>query len=383
MRTQVTTLLILLSAMLFAQEQVEKPYGVEKSMPVFYQELKNSLTFPLAWQNNQDGDFSAWRTTARETLTMCLENILPAPADYEMEITATEQRDGYRAQKISFNLSAWYRVPAYLLIPDGEGPFPALVMLHDHGAHFSIGKEKVVKPFGVSAEVMEDSRQWQERCYDSVPVSDYFAAKGYVVLVVDALFWGERGRKEGVNYDIQQALASNLMQMGTSWGGVITMDDVRSTEFLASLPQVKADKIGCIGFSMGGHRSWMLSAATDKIAASASLCWMNTTETLMTMTNNQNKGGSAYSMIIPGIRRFMDYPHVASIACPKPSLFFNGTQDKLFPVEGVESAYATLREVWDSQGVGDRLVTKIWEEKHFMSKAIQQESLEFFDKWLK
>ncbi len=41
---------------------------------------------------------------------------------------------------------------------------------------------------------------------------------GYVVLSIDALFWGERGRKEGVSYDGQQALASNFMQMGASWG---------------------------------------------------------------------------------------------------------------------------------------------------------------------
>lgn len=45
----------------------------------------------------------------------------------------------------------------------------------------------------------------------------------------------------------------------------------------------------------------------------------------------------------------MDYPHVASIACPKPMLFTNGKKDKLFPVEGVEAAYDTMRKVWDSQ----------------------------------
>lgn len=110
---------------------------------------------------------------------------------------------------------------------------------------------------------------------------------------------------------------------------------------------------------------------------------MNTTEHLMTLTNNQNKGGSAFSMLIPGLRRYLDYPHVASIACPKPTLFFNGTQDKLFPVEGVKDAYSIMQSVWQSQEVSDRLVTKIWEEKHFFNKEMQRETLEFFNKWLK
>ena len=50
---------------------------------------------------------------------------------------------------------------------------------------------------------------------------------------------------------------------------------------------------------MGAHRAWMVSAATDVVKAGAAVCWMNTTDSLMTLTNNQNKGGSAYSMIIP------------------------------------------------------------------------------------
>lgn len=241
----------------------------------------------------------------------------------------------------------------------------------------------MVRPFGVSPEISADAEDWVVRCYDGQYTGDYFAQNGYVVLSIDALFWGERGRKEGVSYDGQQALASNFMQMGASWGAFINMDDVRSAEFLASLPMVDKNRVGCLGFSMGAYRSWMLAALTDCVKASASICWMNTTEHLMTLTNNQNKGGSAYSMLIPNLRRYLDYPHTASIACPKPALFFNGSKDKLFPIEGVKDAYQTMRTVWDSQHAGDRLVTKIWDEKHFFNKEMQEEVLEFFNKWLK
>lgn len=358
-------------------------YEVTGNMPVFYQQMKQQLTYPLAWGKAEEKDFAKWKAQARHVLAECMRNLQPAPKAYAMEVTDREQRDGYEARKIRFNLSEWSRVPAYLLVPEGEGPFPAIVLLHDHGAHFSIGKEKMVRPFHVAPEVMEDADQWASQCYDGQYVGDYLARHGYVVLAVDALFWGERGRKEGTSYDAQQALASNFLQMGASWGAFINVDDMRSAEFLASLPFVDKERVGSLGFSMGAYRSWMLAALTDVVRASASICWMNTTEHLMTLTNNQNKGGSAYAMLIPALRRYLDYPHVASIACPKPTLFFNGTRDKLFPIEGVRDAYQEMEAVWQSQGASDHLVTKLWDEKHFFNKEMQKETLEFFDRWLK
>ena len=360
-------------------EQAYAGYEVLNNMPAFYQQLKESLTYPLAWGNAPEKDFTRWRTQAREKLLECMQ---PAPpqADFDMKVIESEQREGYTAQKIVFNISGYSRVPAYLLIPEGEGPFPAVLLLHDHGAHFTIGKEKMVRPFNVSETVMQDADDWAVRCYDGQYVGDFLAQNGYVVLSVDALFWGERGRKEYADYDAQQALSANLLQMGMSFGSLIAWDDIRSAEFLSSLPNVDKEKVGTMGFSMGAHRAWMTMAATDAVKAGAAVCWMNTTDSLMTLTNNQNKGGSAYAMIIPNIRRYMDYPHVASIACPKPMLFTNGIKDKLFPIEGVKSAYETMRQVWESQGAAEHFQTKIYDLPHFCSKEIQQAILEFFNK---
>lgn len=358
-------------------------YEVTKSMPVFYKQMKKQLTYPLAWESDSIKDFNRWRLVSKQTLKDCMGLVQPAPKSYDCEVVDMEARKGYEVRKIMFNVSDWCRIPAYLLVPHGEGPFPAIVMLHDHGAHFTIGKEKLVRPFQVSQVIEADAANWVQRYYDGQFVGDYFAAHGYVVLVIDALLWGERGRKEGADYAVQEALASNFFQMGSSWGAFIHMDDVRSAEFLASLSFVDSDRIGCLGFSMGAYRSWMLASLSDVVKASASVCWMNTTEYLMTLNNNQTKGGSAYSMLLPGIRCFMDYPHVASIACPKPSLFFNGTDDKLFPIEGVQNAYRIMRRVWDDQKASEQLVTRLWKGTHFFSKEMQYETLMFFRQWLK
>ncbi len=368
-----------------AQKEKEKTrnrYEIEYGEPVYYKQLIDRLDFPLAWENAGIEDFGEWNRAAREKLFECML-ALPPEVPFDYTVTEEERRDGYTARKIEFNISGYARVPAYLLVPDGEGPFPALVMLHDHGAEFFIGKEKMVRPFGEREDVTARAREWVDNLYSGNFVGDDYARNGYAVLSVDALYWGDRSRKEGINYDGQQALSANLLQLGMSWTGLITYEDMRSVDFLASLPFVDGDRIGCVGFSMGGHRAWMLSAAHEKVAASVAICWMNTTEYLMTPRNNQLKGVSAYSMILPGIRNYMDYPHVASLTCPRPLLVFNGLHDKLFPVQGSEDAFAILRGTWESQGAGENLVTRMWDAPHIFHAEMQSEVLEFFNRHLK
>lgn len=375
-------IIICLIAMVCSTAGMAQGFGTEKDMPVFYEQMKAQLTFPWAWQNNRKMKFEKWKTAARKEVERTMQIAPPAPEDNGYEVIAEEQREGYKAQKIMYWVNAWERVMAYLLVPDSPTPrkHPAALMLHDHGAHFSIGKEKMVKPFEVDSTLMADAEDWAVKCYDGQYFGDEMARRGYVVLSIDALFWGDRGRKEGVRYDSQQALASNMMQMGGSWGAHITWDDIRSARFLASLPMVDSKKVGCVGFSMGSYRSWMCAALSDDICASASICWMNDTEHLMSLTNNQNKGGSAYAMLVPAIRQVMDYPDVAALACPKPTLVFNGETDKLMPVEGAKACHEKMREVWRSQKADERLVTKMWQEKHFFNKEMQREVIEFFDK---
>jgi len=296
---------------------------------------------------------------------------------------ATEDRGTYIARKIAFNVSAFCRVPAYVLVPKGKGPFPAVVALHDHGAHFSIGKEKVVRPFDEKPEVLEDAARWAQTLYGGRFIGDELAKRGYVVFAMDALFWGDRGRREGVDYQAQQQLAANLLQLGMTWAGIVTWDDIRSAEFVASLPEVDPTRIGAVGLSMGCHRAWMLCAASDRVAAGAAICWMATTPSLMRPGNNQTKGQSAYAVLVPDLRNWLDYADVAAIACPKPMLFFNGEKDALFPVDGVKDAYARMHRVWSSQRVEDRLVTKLWPVAHVFNEEMQAEAFAWMDRHLR
>ena len=252
---------------------------------------------------------------------------------------------------VTFSLSRYGRVRGALLTPDGTGPFPAVLLLHDHGAKFDIGKEKLVRPWYDDTR-LTSAQAWADRYFSGRFVGDELARRGYVVLAVDALGWGDRGP---VTYEEQQALASNLYNLGSSLAGLMAREDVRAAAFLAGLDRVDRRRVAALGFSMGAFRAWQTAALSDDIAAAASVCWMTGLKEMMVPGNNILRGQSSYYMLHPGLARHLDFPDVASIGAPKPMLFFNGGLDPLFPADGVRVAHDKLRAVWRSRHAEERL----------------------------
>ena len=328
--------------------QKREKYEFMRNLPVYADSLMADLTYPLAWGNNDIKDFGVWKRTARQKVFDCMLTPPPAPANgYDVKVLFEEQRDGYKARKIEIRLSRYYTVPAYVLIPDGKGPFPAVNALHDHGAHLFIGKEKMIRPLA---------------CEDSTVIKDAEAwSVGY-----EGQFFGE--------------IAGNMMMYGIDLSAYMTYDDISGTEYLASMPEVDANRIGCTGWSMGAYRAWMLSALSDRIKVGTAVCWMVTTDEQMGFKYSRTENGG-FANCFPGLRRWLDYPHIASIACPKPMLFINGSQDKLFPVSGVKKAFKTMHDTWKSQHADDKLETELWDMPHscgICNIAVKRKRLRLF-----
>ena len=374
--------LLLMLCCVSAQPQGREKYEYTRNLPAYADSLIADLTYPLAWGNSDIRDFDAWKRAAREKVFDCMLTPPPAPVNgFEAKVLYEEQREGYKARKLEIRLSRYYTVPAYLLIPDGKGPFPAVNVLHDHGAHLFIGKEKVIRPLACEdSVVINDAEAWVQN-YEGQFFGDYLAQHGFVVFSSDAPMWGERGQKEGPRRDKYDMIAGNMMMYGIDLSAYMTYDDLRATDYLASLPEVDPKRIGCTGWSMGAYRTWMLSALSDRIKAGAAVCWMVTTDEQLTFRYKRTENGG-FANCLPGLRRWLDYPHIASIACPKPMLFINGSQDKLFPVAGAQKAFAIMHDVWKSQGAGDNLETELWDIPHSCPLKAQERVLRFFQKYL-
>ena len=321
-----------------------------------------------------------------------------------MKVVQSEQREGYECRYVEFDVEKGERISAYLLVPDGasrRSRKPAVVMLHDHGARFDIGKEKLVRPMmsmlpdGSEDHIARSAQQWIDKNFDGVYFADSLASLGYVVLVSDALYWGDRSsadahrwseltygqfgddkdaararkqeikRLKNVVYEGQCDVYDSLQRDGVIWAEKMLRDDVASVRLLASLPYVDKDNIGAFGFSMGAHRCWMLAAFCPEVKCGVALSWMTT------LDRSEEMKASDYSMAVMPMREQMDFGDIGMFLVPKPMLFLNGETDHLFPKESVQEAFRKLNSYYDASG-SDALRTEFFPGGHHCGKDVQR-----------
>ena len=311
----------------------------------------------------------------------------------DMRVLDSEERDGYTCRLIEYNAVGTERVQAYLLVPHRASagrPAPGLVLLHDHGARFDIGKEKLVRPLGNAPEhIKASAAEWVGRGFDGVFFGDRLASLGYVVIVPDALYWGSRrsaactrwselrfGGADGdlkalktEVYEGQRAVYDSLQRRGIVWAEQTLNEDSAAARLLGSLPYVNG--VGCFGWSMGAHRAWLLGTFCPEVKCGAAVSWM-------TLKDPEPSKASDYSMIIPALRDRYDFPDIARALAPKPFLFLSGTADHLFPEEKVGEAFGRMQRIYEENGVPGALQAEFFDGGHHCGSGQQERVVKFF-----
>ncbi len=119
-------------------------------------------------------------------------------------------------------------VSAYLAVPDSGGSHPALVVIHEW--------------WGLNDWVKEQAQK--------------FADRGYVTLAVD-LYRGKVAYDPNLAHELSRGLPQDQ-----------AIRDLKAAfNYLASRPDVRKDKIGSVGWCMGGGFSLLLAVNESKLAA--------------------------------------------------------------------------------------------------------------------
>ncbi|MGD0871410.1 MAG: alpha/beta fold hydrolase [Bryobacteraceae bacterium] len=217
----------------------------------------------------------------------------------------------YREEDVVYeNQSAGIKLAATFTIPQGKGPFPAVVLMAGSGAHdrdeFMLGH----KPF--------------------LLLADYLTRKGIAVLRYD-----DRGvAKSGGNF-------------ATATSADFATDAEAGVAWLKTRPEVNPHKIGLIGHSEGGSIAPMVAARNRDVAFIVMLAGsgMRGDETVVAqvMAGNEAEGASPDQVLKIGDH---ERQTLAAVEAEKDAGKLRAKLAALLPAEQVDEAVATMNSAW-------------------------------------
>ena len=353
------------------------------------------------WSSLED-----WKVAAREVLLDRL-GYRPAALPLGAELVRREERDGFSVEVVRIQATGAYSIPARVLVPAGKaGRRPAVLALHCHSGRYTWGHEKVLSGPGEPAFLTT----FREGTY-ARPWTEALARRGYVVIVIDAFYFGERrlrvedldparvfpevrdahavvrstvpGSEEwtsAVNKVCgfyEHLTAKAITATGTTWGGIHVWDDRRAIDYLCSRSDVDPARIGCAGLSGGGFRTAMAIGADPRIKAACVSGWMTGFADLLPQHLRHT-----WMVFTPGLRRALDLPDVAALHAPGALLVQQCRRDHLFPLAGMEAAVAKIGQVYAKAGLSERFRGSFHDVPHSFTPAMQEEAFAWLDRWL-
>jgi pimeloyl-ACP methyl ester carboxylesterase len=266
-------------------------------------------------------------------------------------------------QKITFATEPGDRGYAWLLTPEsriGGAPGPAMLALHQTT---SIGKDE---PAGLGG----------------VPNFAYareLSQRGYIVLAPDYPNFGD--------YRVDAyALGYASATMKGIW------NHTRAIDLLASLPHVDANRIGCIGHSLGGHNTLFLAAFDERVRIAVSSCGF-------TLFACNRRGGDgplndvsdwSHAGYMPRIaERYgsraenlpFEWDEVLSVIAPRP-VFINAPERDAFLVDGVRECVRRVEPLYEKHGAGNALAVMHPACEHDFPMGVRHEAYAFLDRHL-
>ncbi|MDT8307585.1 MAG: acetylxylan esterase [Anaerolineae bacterium] len=233
------------------------------------------------------------------------------PVDYDVQESVPFS--GYIRHRITYTAADGDVVPAYLLLPEGEGPYPAVIVHHQHASQRHLGKSEVV---GIAGDPLQ-------------AFAPALAQRGFAVLAPDSVCFEDR-RKNATGTQVHEddhlqhfVEMGNRLVLGDTLMRKVLADASRGLALLAHHPRVDARRIGALGHSYGGNTVLFQAALEPRIAfaaASGALCSY--------AYKRQHGIPLEMALIIPGFAAHWDLHHLLVATAPRPLLIVSADGDK-------------------------------------------------------
>jgi len=349
----------------------------------------------------------AWKRAARPVYRRLL-NYDPKPAPLAADVVSREQREGFTLETVKIRATPAYSIPAWVLLPaNRNGRVPSVIAIHCHSGRYVWGHQKILS----APEDPEVLTKFRDRAYGR-PYAELLARRGYVVLVIDGFYFGERRLRpeqmdpatapgefreplaklaalkpesaewlaaiDSLCSRFEHLTAKTIFAAGATWPGLLVWDDMRSVDYLCSRPEVDPRRIGCLGLSIGGLRTAYLIGADPRIKVACVAGWM----TLFREQLRNHLRSHTWMIYVPGLYQQLDLPDVAALAAPGALLVQQCSRDALYPMSGMKGAVEKLTQIYAKAGIPNRFHATFYDVPHSFRPEMQEEAFAWLEKWI-
>ncbi len=283
----------------------------------------------------------------------------PERTPLNARIVDTQQRDGYRVEKVILESMPGLFVTALLYLPEAEPPYPGVLVPCGHSTE---GKGRDL--------------------YQRAPI--LMAKNGMAALCYDPIEQGERRQlfnDDGTPYTSgvlgHQLMGVGCILLGRNVAMFRTWDGMRCIDYLESRDDIAPGRIGCTGISGGGTLTSYLMALDDRIAAAAPGCYITRLRRHIETTGPQDAEQNIHAQIAFG----MGHEDYVMMRAPKPTLIMTATDD-YFDIDGAWDSFRMAKRLYEKTGYAERVDLFETEGEHGFPQSMRVAACRWMRRWL-
>jgi cephalosporin-C deacetylase-like acetyl esterase len=284
----------------------------------------------------------------------------PEKTPLNARVVGRSRGEGYHLERVIYESRPGHHVTALLYLPEGEPPFPGVLLPCGHSVEGKAG----------------DTYQ---------RASILLAKNGLAVLCYDPIGQGERVQlldpagKPVLNASTAEHTMTGVgaLLVGGSTAGYRVWDGIRSLDYLASRPEIDPKRLGCTGNSGGGTMTAYLMALDDRIAVAAPSCYITSLERLFATIGPQDAEQNITGQVAFG----MNHADYVTMRAPKPTLVCVGTRD-YFDIQGAWDSFREAKLLYGKLRHGERVDLFESDEPHGFTRPRREAAMRWMRRWL-